>query len=140
MGGRFTAHPGAMAIADEKYVALTTFRKNGERKSTPVWIADLGDGRLGFTTESTSWKAKRLRNDPRVELQPSDSRGNPRSGSDVVTGTGEVVQGAEFDTVRERIKGKYGIQVTLIRLIGAVGKLIGKGSNSDAAIVITPDA
>lgn len=39
-----------MSLANEKYVAFTTFTKAGEPKSTPVWIADVGDGKLGFTT------------------------------------------------------------------------------------------
>jgi PPOX class probable F420-dependent enzyme len=128
-----------MGIADEKYVALTTFRKNGERKTTPIWVADLGDGTLGFTTSKDSWKVKRIGNDPRVELQPSDSRGNPRAGSDVATGKAEVVQGAGVDTVAGQIKAKYGFQVALIGVFAAVRKLIGKGSANDAAVIIALD-
>ena len=67
-----------MSIADEKYVAFTTYKRNGETKSLPVWIADLGDGTVGFTTASSSYKVKRLRNDNRVILQPSDAKGNVR--------------------------------------------------------------
>ncbi|NNC79410.1 MAG: PPOX class F420-dependent oxidoreductase, partial [Acidimicrobiales bacterium] len=48
-----------MSIIDEKYLSLTTFRKNGEPKATPVWIVDLGNGTAGFTTASSSWKVKR---------------------------------------------------------------------------------
>ena len=68
-----------MGIADENYVALTTFRKNGERKNTPIWIADLGDGTIGFTTSKDSWKVKRIGNDPRVELQPVQQPRQPTS-------------------------------------------------------------
>lgn len=128
-----------MGIADEKYVALTTFRKNGERKTTPIWIADLGGGTVGFTTSKDSWKVKRIGNDPRVELQPSNSRGNPRAGSDVATGKAEVVEGAGVDTVSGQIKAKYGFQVALIGVFAAVMKLIGKGSANDAAVIITLD-
>lgn len=33
--------PGAalIALGDERFVSLTTFRRTGERVSTPVWIA-----------------------------------------------------------------------------------------------------
>ncbi len=128
-----------MGLADEKYVALTTFRKNGERRSTAVWIADVGDGKLGFTTSESSWKAKRLRNDPRVELQPSDSRGNPREGSDVVTGTGELVHGEQFEAVRRSIKDKYGFQMTMVEALATVRKLIGRSSTTDSAVIVTID-
>lgn len=128
-----------MGIADEKYVALTTFRKDGERKTTPVWIAALEGGKLGFTTSKSSWKAKRLRNDPRVELQPSDVRGNPREGSDVVTGTGELVHGERYEAVRQRIKDKYGFQTTFIGALAKVRTLFGKGPTTDSAVIVTVD-
>ena len=38
-------------IAEEAYVRLTTFTRDGTPKQSPVWIAALADGRLGFTTE-----------------------------------------------------------------------------------------
>ena len=128
-----------MSIADEKYVALTTYKRDGEAKSLPVWITDLGDGTMGFTTASSSYKVKRLRNDNRVLLQPSDSRGNVVEGSEPVSGTAEVVQGAEFTRVRDRIKAKYGVQFTLISAIGNLARLFRRGSGTDTAIVITLD-
>ncbi|MEZ5249426.1 MAG: hypothetical protein R2713_09520 [Ilumatobacteraceae bacterium] len=45
-----TAEP-TCTLADEKYVVLTTTRKDGRSVPTPVWIAALPDGALGFTTE-----------------------------------------------------------------------------------------
>ncbi|MEM7096318.1 MAG: PPOX class F420-dependent oxidoreductase [Actinomycetota bacterium] len=128
-----------MSIADEKYVAFTTYRKNGEPKSLPVWIVDVGDGTVGFTTASSSYKVKRLRNDPRVVLQPSDAKGNIKEGSSEVTGTGEVRTGADFETTRDKVKAKYGIQFTLINLIGNLAKLFRRGSGTDTAIAITLD-
>ena len=76
-----------MGIADEKYVNLTTFTKDGRPKPCPVWITDTGDGTVGFTTFSTSWKVKRLNNDSRVTLQPCDAKGTVTAGTDVVEGT-----------------------------------------------------
>lgn len=66
----------APTISSEKYVSLTTYRKDGTPKRVPVWIADLGDGTVGFTTASSSYKVKRIGNNPKVTLQPSDTRGN----------------------------------------------------------------
>ncbi|MEM9565381.1 MAG: PPOX class F420-dependent oxidoreductase, partial [Actinomycetota bacterium] len=119
-----------MGITDEKYVAFTTYTKAGAAKTTPVWIADLGDGRAGFTTSSTSWKAKRLANDSRVELQPSDSRGRLTDGGETVSGTARVVTGAEAEAVKQKIKAKYGLQVTVISGINAVMGLFGRSRTS----------
>lgn len=126
-------------IADQKYVALTTYKRDGSEKTLPVWIADFGDGTIGFTTASSSYKVKRISNDPRVALRPSDSRGNVRDGTERVTGTATVVTGAEFEPYMEKIKGKYGIQFHAIKLVGSFMKLIGRGAGTDAAVVITLD-
>ncbi|MEZ5226350.1 MAG: PPOX class F420-dependent oxidoreductase [Acidimicrobiales bacterium] len=128
-----------MSISDEKYVALTTYRRDGTPKPSPVWIAALPDGSVGFTTASSSWKVRRLANNPSVTLQPCDSRGNVRSGTSPVSGTARAVQGDEFEAVRSAIKNKYGIQFLAITAVGRLAKLIGKGSGTDTAIVITLD-
>lgn len=127
-----------MTVADQKFVALTTYRRNGESSSTPVWIVDLGDGTLGFTTPSSSLKVTRLGNDPRVILQPSDQRGRIIEGSTAVTGTA-VVSTADFDRVRAAIKRKYGWQVAMVQAIAVVAKLFGRDRASDAAVIITLD-
>ena len=124
------------AIANEKYVSLTTYRKNGEAKPTPVWIVDLGNGTLGFTSASSSWKAKRLANDPKVSLSPSDSRGKVSAGAMVVTGTA-VASADDFDRVWQLILAKYGVMARGIILMGSFMKLIGRGSGADTAIIIT---
>ena len=128
-----------MSIADEKYVALTTYRRDGTPKSLPVWIVGLDEGRVGFTTGLDSWKVKRLRNDPRVTLQPSNGRGEPTAGSSPVSGTGEVVEGAAVETVRAAIKKKYGLTYHMIGVVTWIGSLFGKGATSDGAVVITLD-
>lgn len=102
-----------MATADEKYLSLTTFTKSGKRKPTAVWIAAV-DGSLGFTTGADAWKLKRLRNDPRCELQPCDSRGRVSEGSIVVTGKGREADPQEYEQIRAAIDNKYGLSVKLI--------------------------
>lgn len=126
-------------IVDEKYVSLTTYKRDGSAKSLPVWIVELGDDKVGFTTFSSSYKVKRLLNDPRVSLQPSNAKGDPTAGSEIVTGTAQVVDGAEFDAVRSLVKAKYGIQFHFVNTIGKLSKLIGKASGTDRAVVIMLD-
>ena len=126
-------------IADEKYVALTTYKRDGSAKTLPVWIADFGEGNVGFTTSSSSYKVKRINNDPRVILQASDSRGNVKEGSEQVTGTAVVKTGADFEPYAALVKKKYGAMYTAMMFVGKFMNLIGRGSGTDAAVVVTLD-
>ena len=130
-----------MAIGSERYVALTTYRKNGTSSSTPMWITDLDNGRIGLITPAHSLKVKRLTNDNRVQIQPSDRKGNVRDGTCPVDGTAIVVGGTEFEAVRQRIKSKYSFFWNqLWSLHTLVARVIGKGDlRPNRAIVITVD-
>ena len=105
-----------MAIADEKYVLITTVRKNGDTVSSPVWIAPLPDGSAGFTTEDGSGKVKRIRNNPQVTLQACNVRGKVKTGAPVVQATAEVLLGADAQPVRDAIAGKYSLMVQLFKV------------------------
>ncbi len=129
-----------MDISDNRYVSLTTFTRDGRRKSCPVWISNLEERGVGFTTESTSWKAKRISNNPRVELIASTSRGVPIEGSDVVTGVAYLVFDDEFEEVRAALKAKYGFQFLLIVFLGKIQELFGGGGFSSCGVVITVDS
>ncbi len=124
-------------VAGEKYVSLTTFTKDGRPKPTAVWIADLGDGTVGFTTSHEAWKAKRIRHTPRVTLQPCDMRGNVAADAPTWEGTADL-DTSRFDEVWGRIQSKYGWFARLVRLQGQAMKLIGRGDRaSNTAVVIT---
>ena len=128
-----------MALTDEKYLSFTTFTKDGTAKPTPVWIVDLGDGTMGFTTFSTSWKVKRLKNNSAVTLQPCDAKGTVTDGSEAVSATAVAHQGSHFERVAKLVKAKYGIQYTMITGFGKIRKMMGKDSGTDTGIVITLD-
>jgi len=128
-----------VTIAQEKYVSLTTYRKDGSAKELPVWIVDLGDGTIGFTTHGESYKCKRIANDNRVLLQPCDQGGTVTAGTDTVSGTAVLATGADFDRVRAKIKAKYGFIVNLIIAMNTAKGLFGKGGDSDTAVIITLD-
>lgn len=128
-----------MSLADEKYVSLTTYKRSGEPKATPVWIAPLTDGRMGFTTGSDSFKVKRIRNNPAVLVQPCDMRGRVKDGTTPTPATAAVVEGADATPIERAIKAKYGFQVTLIELAEKARSIVGKRSAGSAAVVITLD-
>ena len=129
------------ALADNKYVALTTFRKTGEAVSSPVWIIGLDDGSFGFWTSSGSGKAKRLAHTSRVIVQPSDARGKPTEGSTVTEATAEkVTSGPAFDEVKRKIKAKYGLFTHVTKLLGTIGGIVKRNRipYGDVVVVITP--
>ena len=125
-----------MSISNEEYVSLVTYKKDGTPKPTPVWIVDLGDGTAGFTTWGESWKAKRVRNNPDVTLQPCDQRGNITDGTDIVEATARIATPDEYKTVSKLVKEKYGMWVTVIKTMNSVRSALGKGGQSDSAIII----
>jgi PPOX class probable F420-dependent enzyme len=103
-----------MTIADEKYVSISTKKRNGDVVSTPVWIVGLADGRIGFITDVDSGKVKRIANFADVALQPCDSRGRVREGTEPVAATASIVRGADVDRFGEALRAKYGLMVPLI--------------------------
>ena len=129
-----------MSIRDEKYISFTTFRKTGVPVSSPVWLVPLEDGRFGFWTMSTSGKAKRLRNNPSVTLQPCDGMGKVKEGSDVVSATAVALQsGPEFDEIHAKIKAKYGFMTKITKALAKIAGVFKRQQMpyADTAIVIT---
>ncbi|MEO5901720.1 MAG: PPOX class F420-dependent oxidoreductase [Ilumatobacteraceae bacterium] len=130
-----------MGLEDEKYISFTTFKRDGTAVATAVWIVALDGGKYGFWTGSTAGKAKRLKNNPKVLMQPCDSRGRVKSGSTTTEGTAVVVvTGAEADAVRAKITAKYGFMVTVTKALRKLNNIIlrKKEPYGDIAIVITP--
>ncbi len=134
-----TGSNAEQAISQEKYVSVATFRKTGVAVATATWIVPLDGGRAGLLTSSASGKAKRLRNNPSVTLQPSDVRGRVQAGTTSVTGTvGLVTSGPDFEAITSKVKAKYGLMVSITRLLDSVRHL-GKGPfpYADTGVVIT---
>jgi uncharacterized protein len=129
-----------MNLADEKYMAFTTYRKNGVAVTSPVWVVPVEGGKVGFWTSSASGKAKRLAHTAKVTMQPSDARGRVKAGSVVVTGTAVLTTGPELAELSPKIKKKYGVMVPMSKLFNTIGH-IGKGSfpYADRAVIVTLD-
>jgi len=51
------------ALAGEKYIRLTTYRKDGTEASTPVWVVSDDGRRLLVWTGVATWKVRRIRRD-----------------------------------------------------------------------------
>jgi uncharacterized protein len=120
MSNDATAQLGA-----EKFVSLTTFKRNGDPVASPMWIAADG-ARLAVWTPADSWKVKRVRRDPRVTLTACGRTGKVPADQPVYEGTAEVITDQdEVDRVETLVKRKYGLEfriVTLIETIAARGR------------------
>jgi hypothetical protein len=62
-------------LGSEKYLLLTTYRKDGRGVPTPLWVVPDGAGLMVWTPAGTG-KVKRIRNNGRVTVQACDFRGN----------------------------------------------------------------
>jgi uncharacterized protein len=123
-----------VAITDEKYVLLTTLRKNGDGVATPVWIVALPDGTAGFTTEIDAGKVKRIRNNPAVTLQPCNLRGKVTADAGVVTASANVLLGAEARPVTKAIRRKYRVAILLLDVGTLFRKLFRRTEPEECAI------
>jgi uncharacterized protein len=105
------------ALAAERFVALTTFKKDGTAVAAPMWIGRDGD-HLFFWTPADSWKAKRAKNNPRVVMVPCGRRGKVRDGARGVDGTAEVVTDqATVQRLAGAIRRKYGLEFYIVTFI-----------------------
>ena len=103
-------------LGDPRYIALTTYRRDGRPVTTPVWLAAL-EGKIYVFTADNTGKAKRVRATGRVRFAPSSMNGRRILGA-WREGTGRVVR----DEVLRRkamaaLQRKYGWQLSLAMLV-----------------------
>jgi uncharacterized protein len=113
------------ALGDEKFISLTTFKRNGDGVASPMWV--VADGaHLLVWTPADAWKVKRVRRDPRVTLVGCGRTGKVRDGRPVFGGTAEVITDpGDVARAETLIRRKYGLEyrvVTLIETIAARGR------------------
>lgn len=91
-------------IHGQKYISLTTFRKNGVGVPTPIWFAEDGT-RMYFMSRDDSGKCKRIRNNSQAKVAPCTIRGK-------VTGPQfqarvRFLPSTDFGRARQAINAKY---------------------------------
>ncbi|MEH0935722.1 PPOX class F420-dependent oxidoreductase [Micromonospora psammae] len=117
-------------LAAEKYVLLTTFRKDGRAVPTPVWAVRDGDT-LAVWTAADSGKVKRIRRDGTVTVAPCDVRGRPHG--EAVPGHAVLSGPQDSDRVRDLIKQKY----RLVGRLSLLGSRLRRGRGGTVGIRVT---
>lgn len=124
------------ALAEERFVSLTTFRSTGEGVATPVWLvrdeAGGPDG-LAVWTPASSGKVKRLRRDARVTLRPCDRRGRVADGAPTVEAHAEVSgDPGRVAQVERRLRERYGLE---FRVFGIIERIARKGREAERVVL-----
>ena len=109
-------------LARERYVSLTTFRRDGSTASTPVWVVSDDGNRLLVWTGAETWKVKRIRRDPRVLVAPATMRGRERGPR--VEAHARVLGPEAERIVPPLLRRKYGWQQRVLELQAALGRAL----------------
>lgn len=97
------------SLRKRKYLNIETFRKNGQGVRTPVWFAgepeDGAPEKVYVYSTADSGKAKRIRNNGRACVAPSDVRGKVLG--EWIEARAEIVTGTEAEHGLKLLNKKY---------------------------------
>ena len=104
------------AFNKQKYLNLETFRKSGVGVKTPVWFVQEGEV-LYVRTIADSYKVKRIRNNPQVNIAPCKMDGKLLG--DWAQADAREVFGEDIDRKVDRLLDKkYGLMKKLFTMAG----------------------
>lgn len=89
----------------QSYLNLETFKRSGQGVKTPVWFAQEG-ATLYVRTGAESGKVKRVRNNGRARVVPSDAQGQPLG--EWVDAAARLVEADEAERANRMVTRKYG--------------------------------
>jgi PPOX class probable F420-dependent enzyme len=94
-----------MQFGRQTFLNLETFKRSGQGVKTPVWFAQEGPT-LYVRTGSESGKVKRVRNNGRARVVPSDAQGKPLG--EWVDAAARLVDADEAERANQMVRRKYG--------------------------------
>jgi hypothetical protein len=89
----------------QSFLNLETFKRSGQGVKTPVWFAREGPT-FYVRTRAESGKVKRVRNNGRARIVPSDAQGHPLG--EWVDAAARLVQADEVERANRMLTRKYG--------------------------------
>jgi uncharacterized protein len=96
--------PKLAQFIGQNYIALETFKKNGQGVKTPVWFV-LHENAFYLYTKADSWKVKRIRNNPRVRVAVCNVRGDVKG--PWLDATASLIEGDERLAADKLLDRKY---------------------------------
>ncbi|MGX6604434.1 PPOX class F420-dependent oxidoreductase [Micromonosporaceae bacterium Da 78-11] len=117
-------------LGSEKYVLLTTYRRDGRAVGTPLWVVPDGSG-LGFWTPVDTGKVKRIRNSGRVTVTACDMRGNPSG--EPIEAQARIGEPADRVRLGKVLTRKYGLLGRLTML----GSRLRRGEHGTVVILVS---
>ncbi len=108
---------GVLQFAGQKYLAVESYRKNGEAVRTPVWFIER-EGTLFVRTDSETGKVKRIMRNSHIRIALCSMRGEPKSAW--IDAEAKLAGEDEAEQTYQLLKQKYGLRYRLIRFIGRV--------------------
>ena len=91
-------------LNDGKHISIKTFRKNGNSVATPVWFVEEND-KFFICTGGATFKVKRIRNDPEIQIATSDASGNLKG--EYFEGKARILAKDEVDPIYTLFRKKY---------------------------------
>ncbi|HDZ16904.1 MAG TPA: PPOX class F420-dependent oxidoreductase [archaeon] len=86
------------------HISIKTFRKSGEEASTPVWFLEEND-KYYVCTGGSSFKVRRIRNNPKVEIAANDSGGGLKG--EYFKGEARIMEKTKVDQIYGLFRKKY---------------------------------
>ena len=112
-------------FADVQYINLETFKKDGSKVTTPVWVAQQNNS-LIVTTGNNSGKVKRIRNNGKAIIYTTNQSGSKKLSEELEV-KGSILSDEDLKTEAVTIlKEKYGM----------MAKMMLKGPNENRAIIV----
>ena len=127
---------GFTTLEDARYLAITTFRRDGTEAPTPVWfVSDDLHRHVYVATGADTWKVRHIRLNPHVRVAPCTATGKPTA--EPIDGTARIVEDAEL--IRRLQTEKYGWQKWLIERAFVLSmKLTRKPTGESVVLEIVP--
>ena len=120
------------SLARERYLSITTFRRDGTPATTPVWfVSDDPRRRVLVATGAATWKVGRIRRNPHVQIAPCTARGKTTGAP--MDGVARFVD--EGELVRTLQAEKYGWQKWLIEKAYGVTRWITRKPAEEAVFI-----
>ncbi len=91
-------------LKNGEHISVKTFRKNGEGAAAPVWFTEDND-KFYVCTGGTTFKVRRIRNNPEVEIAACGSNGTLKG--DYFKGKAQIIGADKVKLIYNSFRKKY---------------------------------